>query len=89
MAAMLAHKQILFVGIAIAGLVLYMAAPMPGQKTEQTTTTTIKNTVAQKTITKNTQIPCLSDCNITNPLPDHNLEEHKLIDVRRHFSLAS
>jgi hypothetical protein len=87
---MLAYKQPLIAGIALALLVVYMSGIMSEGKDQKTTIT--QNTIPQRTITnnnpENTHIPCLSNCNNTNvPPAQPSTEEHPSLDIRRHFSL--
>jgi hypothetical protein len=74
--AVLAHKQIVIVAVAIAGLAIYM---FPSSMLA----------AAQIVINRNIEIPCLPYCeNVPNLPPDNVDIVNDFVEVHIHFSLV-
>ncbi len=74
--AMLAHRQALFAGIAVAVVATYMLGPMIAAPAAQ----------AQRTIERNITVHCLPYCNVAHRPTDISRDVDDIVHIRIHFS---
>ncbi|MDQ3903238.1 MAG: hypothetical protein M3247_06335 [Thermoproteota archaeon] len=73
---MLAHRQALFAGIAVAVVATYMLGPMIAAPAAQ----------AQRTIERNITVHCLPYCNVAHRPTDISRDVDDIVHIRIHFS---